>query len=129
MEKGLATSKREIEQLEPVVQVGSVVAVEFGADGHQRVFVVTNADRELPDGITQDMLPEGMMLAPETMPLIKDIAGKPTGYSIKPVEINSKNFPAYKREGVTIIGINPSVEDFLASNDDDGQDQSDDKTD
>ncbi|MCA9338728.1 hypothetical protein KC939_00090 [Candidatus Saccharibacteria bacterium] len=117
------------EQPQEVVKVGSVVAVEFG-DGHQRVFVVTNTNRELPDGATQDMLPEGMLLAPETMPLVRDIAGQPAGYSIEPItHIKSKDFPAYRREGVTVVDVAASLNEFLARSNDDSQSDTDNKPD
>ncbi len=129
MEKSSATKIDDCEkQQQEVVQIGSVVAVEFG-DGHQRVFLVTNADKELPEDAIDDELPEEIVLAPNTMPLVRDIIGQPAGYHIKPVQHNkSQDFPAYRREGVTILDV-VSIEDFLTRSNGDNQRNADDKTD
>lgn len=82
-------------QAPPTVDIGKVVTVKFGDD--ERTFLVaTNGDhgeKILPSGISEDMIPENMMIVSNDAPIGKALLGKVEGDAILP----DKNAAGYKK--------------------------------
>lgn len=110
----------------PTVGIGKVVTVKLG--GSERTFLVASADhgkKILPNEVSEDMIPKGMMIVSIDAPIGKALLGKPEGEAILPDE---KAAEGYKKLGLEVMRVT-SLEEFLASRSDDCDNDTNNKTD
>ena len=84
-----------------VITLWSVVEVQYNKPEHKCRFLVVNENRDLPDGMEEDTLPDDVVPMPVTTPLMKKILHKEVGYA-------DDHFPE-PGKGIEIIGVDNSL--------------------
>lgn len=97
----------EIHEDEPreVVEIGKIVTVKLGDS--EKTFLVVLEDGVLPDGISKDMLPDGVIISSVEAPIVKTLLGKVEGDIIEPNndELASKKGQLYRKSEMIVMKI------------------------